>query len=105
MIMMRAAAEAVMNGWRKAGAVGDRQVCNAVQNEKTGETAPAWHRHCQIGSSKLKPDPRGVDEVEDLIGGEAAEICGGEAVRWRSGPVRGGGGVRELPAKGERRTQ
>ena len=45
MIMMRAAAEAVMNGWRKAGAVGDRQVCNAVQNEKTGETASAWQGH------------------------------------------------------------
>jgi hypothetical protein len=44
---------------------------------------------------KWKNQPRDVDEVEDLIGGDAAGICGGGAVRWRSRPVRcgGGGGV------------
>ncbi len=46
----------------------------------------------QTGPSKWKPDSRGVDEVEDLIGGEAAGICGGVVVRWRSRPVRRGGG-------------
>ena len=94
-----------MNGRKKVGAVGDRPVCNAVQNEKTGETAPAWHRHCQTGPSKWIVHPRGVDEVEDLIDGEAAGIFGGVAVRWRSRPVRRGGGVREHPANGERRTK
>lgn len=81
-----------VSGRKKAGAEGDRPVCNAVQNEKTGETAPAWHRHFQTGSSKWKTRPRAVDEVEDLIGGDAAGIRGGEAVRWRSRPVRCGGG-------------
>jgi hypothetical protein len=84
-----------VNGRKKAGAEGDRPVCNAVQNEKTGDTAPVWHRHWQTGPSKVENRPRAVDEVEDLIGGDAAGICGGGAVRWRSRPVRcgGGGGV------------
>ena len=102
MIMMRAAAEAVMNGRRKAGAEGNPPVCNALRirmTVKTGETAPAWRRHCQTGWSKWNCHPGGVDEVEDLIGGEAAGIRGGVAVRWRSRPVRRGGGVRETPGE------
>ena len=81
-----------MNGRRKADAVGDRPVCNTVQMVKTGDTASAWRSHYQTGPSKWKCHPGGVDEVEDLIGGEAAGICGGVAVRWRSRPVRRGGG-------------
>ncbi len=81
-----------MSGQKKAGAEGDRPVCNAVQNEKTGDTAPAWHRHFQTGSSKWKTRPRDVDEVEDLIDGDAAGIRGGGAVRRRSRAVRCGGG-------------
>ena len=84
-----------MNGRRKAGAEGNPPVCNALRirrTVKTGETAPAWHRHCQTGSSRWISHPRGVDEVGDLIDGEAAGVGGGVAVRWRSRPVRRGGG-------------
>jgi hypothetical protein len=75
-----------------------------------GKPTWAWRSHYQAGSSKWQKHSRGsADDVGDVIGGTAAGIRGGLAVRRRSRTVRRGWSERGLEillqAKGARRTK
>ena len=63
------------------------------EGRNLGIPAWSWQSHLQAGSSKWKSPSRGsADDVGDVIGGTAAGIRGGLAVRRRSRTVRRGGG-------------